>query len=165
MANDARAADRVWRERGLRDAVLAGDGEAWRTLHDESFDALYAYVLWRCGGLRDPTDDIVQQAWLTAVRRIADFDPMRASFAQWLSGIASHLLRNHWRKQKRRQQVERNGCLAATEPASERDRQDQAEAVARALAGLPEHYEAVLRAKYLDGLSVNDIATLWEETP
>ncbi len=35
---------------------------------------------------------------------------------------------------------------------------ERAEQVAMALAELPEHYEAVLRAKYLDGLDVASIA-------
>jgi hypothetical protein len=29
--------DHVWRERGLRGAVLAGDERAWRTWYDECF--------------------------------------------------------------------------------------------------------------------------------
>ena len=40
-----------------------------------------------------------------------------------------------------------------------------AERVARALATLPDRYEAVLRAKYLEGRSVQDIASAWDETP
>jgi RNA polymerase sigma-70 factor (ECF subfamily) len=42
---------------------------------------------------------------------------------------------------------------------------DTAERIARALAELPERYEAVLRAKYLDQHAVVDIATAWSETP
>ena len=30
---------------------------------------------------------------------------------------------------------------------------------------LPDRYEAVLRAKYLEGRSVQDIASAWDETP
>ena len=92
--------DRVWRERGLRDAVLAGDERAWRTLYDEAFAGLYAYALWRCGGLRDHADDVVQDAWLAAVRRIGRFDPVQGSFAGWLRGIAANLLRNRFRRDR-----------------------------------------------------------------
>jgi RNA polymerase sigma-70 factor (ECF subfamily) len=163
MRTDGTPADRVWRERGLRDAVLAGDPAAWQTLYDDAFEDLYAYVSWRCGGLRDPAEDVVQQTWLTAVRRLADFDPARASFRQWLAGIAAHVLRNHWRKQRRRPAPGLNGTA---EPAdAEAQRRERAEGVARALAELPERYEAVLRARYLDQRSVADIAAAWGETP
>ena len=50
----------------------------------------------------------------------------------------------------------------AHSPAPDRER---AERVARAPAALPERYEAALRAKYLDGRSVADIATAGGETP
>ena len=45
------------------------------------------------------------------------------------------------------------------------ERRDQAERVAQTLTELPERYEAVLRAKYLDQQSVADIAAAWSETP
>ncbi|HVS39050.1 MAG TPA: sigma-70 family RNA polymerase sigma factor [Gemmataceae bacterium] len=152
--------ERVWRERGLRDAVRAGDETAWKTLYEESFAGLYAYVRWRCGGLRDAADDIVQETWLTAVRRIGRFDPARGRFADWLRGIAANLLRNHFRR-ARRQPI--SGRLR--DPARPADEPGRAERIAGALAALPEHYEAVLRAKYLDGRTVADIAAAGGETP
>jgi RNA polymerase sigma-70 factor (ECF subfamily) len=42
---------------------------------------------------------------------------------------------------------------------------ERAARIAETLAGLPERYEAVLRAKYLDELSVAQIADNWKETP
>jgi RNA polymerase sigma-70 factor (ECF subfamily) len=151
------ADDRVWRERGLREAVLAGDEQAWRQWYDESFADLYAYVLWRCGGLRDHADELTQEVWLTAVRRLSSFDPGSGSFVGWLRGIAAQLARNHFRKEQRRANL--FGHMRAREsPDTDWHQREQAERVARALAELPEHYEAVLRAKYLDGLEMAAIA-------
>src|SRR5262249_25446738 len=93
--------DRIWRERGLRSAVLAGDDRAWQCWYDATFAELYHYVSWRCGGLRSMADDLVQETWLTAVRRIRAFDPDKASFAAWLRGIAANLIRNHLRGLRR----------------------------------------------------------------
>src|SRR5438034_448236 len=50
------SSDRVWRERGLRSAVLAGDERAWQAWYDESFTGLHAYGPWPCSRLRDLTD-------------------------------------------------------------------------------------------------------------
>ncbi|MBI3411287.1 MAG: sigma-70 family RNA polymerase sigma factor [Planctomycetes bacterium] len=152
------ASDRAWRERGLHSAVLAGDEDAWRTLYDESFAALDAFVLWRSGGLRDLADEIVQETWLTAVRRIRDFKPEQAAFVAWLRGIAANLIHNHWRRKRPPLAVSRSSR-------EENDRRDQAEHIAHALAELPERYEAVLRAKYLDQESVQVIARAWNESP
>jgi RNA polymerase sigma-70 factor (ECF subfamily) len=154
--------DRVWRERGLRDAVLAGDERAWQTWYDESFADLYRYVCWRCGGLRDLADEVVQDTWLTAVRRVSDFDPQRASFGCWLRGIAANLVRNHLRGRRRvMPTLALHGSEAAPYPTEHIDN----DRIARALAQLPERYEAVLRVKYLEQQSVANIAVEWSETP
>jgi RNA polymerase sigma-70 factor (ECF subfamily) len=154
-------AGRVWREQGLRNAVLAGDERAWRTWYDETFAGLYAYVSWRCAGLRDLADEVVQETWLIAVRRMRQFNPARGSFSAWLHGIAANVLRNQLRKGRRPMQP-LNGEPVAPDRAADCAR---AERIAQALAGLPEQYEAVLRAKYLDQQSVAQIADTWNETP
>ncbi len=152
-------------ERALCRAVRAGDERAWQAWYDASFEPLYAYVLWRCAGLRDVADEIVQETWLTAVRRLGSFNPERSSFRTWLRGIAANLARNYFRKEKR----QATRPLAGTDPAEPSacvlERREQAERIAAALAGLPEHYEAVLCAKYLDQACVADIAAARAETP
>jgi RNA polymerase sigma-70 factor (ECF subfamily) len=149
--------ERVWRERGLRDAALAGDEPAWRALYEDAFASLYGYALWRCGGLRDGAEDVAQETWLTAVRRLRSFDPERGDFASWLRGIAANVLRNRYRRDRRGGPVRPLDGVVAAAP-DDMAARDRAERIAAALAALPEHYEAVLRAKYLDGRAVADIA-------
>jgi RNA polymerase sigma-70 factor (ECF subfamily) len=156
MMPDGRAED----ERGLRKAVLTGDERAWQTLYDGAFMDLAAYVAWRSAGLRDLADEVVQETWLIAVRRIRAFDPDAGTFLGWLRGIAANVVRSQIRQQRRRSHGELiDGELVSKCP------DDQAEQIAIALANLPERYEAVLRAKYLDGGSVAQIASEWSETP
>jgi RNA polymerase sigma-70 factor (ECF subfamily) len=154
----------VWRERAIRDAVLSGDAAAWRAWYDEHFDRLAAYVGWRCAGIGDLADDVVQETWLTAVRRLRSFEPSRGSFFDWLCGIASNAARNAIRA--RRRQRQRSQPLEGDPPAKAPNCEatKQAERVAEALAAIPEHYEAVLRAKYLDRQTVEEIAAACGET-
>jgi RNA polymerase sigma-70 factor, ECF subfamily len=162
------SSDRVWRERALRSAVLAGDERAWQTWYEESFAGLYAYVAWRCARLRDLTEEVVQETWLVAVRRIRRFDPEQGSFEGWLRGIAAKVLRNHFRRGMRRNNpaalTKRREAIASPADA-ELEKREQAERIAHALIALPERYEAVLRAKYLDGQRVAEIAAAWDESP
>src|SRR5262249_43147642 len=86
----------------------------------------------------------------------------------WLCGIASNAARNAVRGRRRHdlraQPLSRAPELPArTDP--EAETRDRAERVAVALAALPDHYEAVLRAKYLDRQTVDEIATAREDTP
>ncbi len=156
------AGDRVAHEQALRSAVLAGDERAWRAWYDQTFESLYAYGSWRCGGLRELTEDAVQESWLTAMRRIRDFDPDRGCFAGWLRGIAANILRNRLRQHARRARS-LNGQAEPTTSAG--PDWATAERTAAALAALPERYEAVLRAKYLDQQSVAEIAEATGDSP
>jgi RNA polymerase sigma-70 factor (ECF subfamily) len=151
--------DRVWRERGLRDAVVGGDPTAWRAWYEAEYPALEAYVLWRCGSLRDLADDVLQDTWLTAVKRIRRFDPMAGPFHAWLCGIAVNVLRNHLRTRRRR--ASRQDSLNGDPLVADRER---ATRVAEALATLPERSERVLRMKYLDRMTVAEIAAACEQT-
>lgn len=150
----------TWRERAIRDAVLAGDAEAWRQWYDAHFDRLAAYVRWRCAGLRDLADDVLQETWLVAVRRLRSFDPAKGAFFDWLCGIASNAARSAIRARCRQKARSRSLAPGDDKPATDASEiTDKAERVAAALAALPDHYEAVLRAKYLDRLTVEAIAS------
>jgi RNA polymerase sigma-70 factor, ECF subfamily len=156
-----------WCERAIRDAVLAGDLEAWREWYATYFDRLSEYVRWRCAGLRDVAEDVIQQVWLTAVRKLHTFDPEKGPFFGWLCGIASNAARNAVRAQHRERRKRR-----ALGPGDDRQAScpdpvatEKAERVALALAALPEHYEAVLRAKYLEQKTVMQIAAESAESP
>jgi|SRR6516165_6043965 RNA polymerase sigma-70 factor (ECF subfamily) len=160
--------DRVWRERGLRSAVLAGDEDAWRIWYNESFPRLYAYVAWRSCGMRDLTEEVVQETWLIAVRKMRRFKPEAGSFLTWLRGIAVNVLRNQirYRKLRRARTVPLNGAqILSGQASSSLIDGHQAERISEALSRLPEHYEAVLRAKYLEQQSVAAIAENRNETP
>jgi RNA polymerase sigma-70 factor, ECF subfamily len=155
----------VRQETALRKAVLAGDAAAWRILYDGAYAELWAYISWRCAGLGDVAEDVTQETWLVAVRRIRDFEPRRGRFLAWLRGIAVHVLANHFRTRRRRPEKPLADCDVAADPDPAVERREQAERIAQALTALPDSSEAVLRAKYLDLLSVAQIATEWNETP
>jgi RNA polymerase sigma-70 factor (ECF subfamily) len=136
---------------------LAGDDDAWRAGYDAAFPTVRTYVYWRCAGLTALADDVLQETWMTAVRRIADFAPDRGTFANWVCGIAGNVARNTVRNHRRRvAKVEalHGDCSSPTQP----DRLERSERTARALSELPEHYERALRDKYVQNLSVAEMA-------
>jgi RNA polymerase sigma-70 factor (ECF subfamily) len=156
--------DRIRHEEMLRRAVLGGNELAWQTWYDATFDELHGYVLWRCGGRKDFADEIVQETWLTAVRQIRCFDPRKGSFLCWMRGLAVNVARHHFRRQQRIVKHEQAaGANGSGGPRTEK--REQAERIAAALDALPERDEEVLRAKYLEGYSVAEIAAKWGETP
>jgi len=94
--------ERANREELARRAVLNGDERAWQTLYDGTFEALYRYVHWRLAGIAETVEEVVQETWMTAVRRIRQFDPAKGRFEDWLRGIAANVVRNRLRQENGR---------------------------------------------------------------
>ncbi|MAG57495.1 MAG: hypothetical protein CMJ83_14480 [Planctomycetes bacterium] len=144
--------ERLWLERRLRAAVLAGDDTAWEVLVNRAFDAVLATVRAVCHGDDHVVDEVVQETWMVAVRRMRDFDPDRAPFTAWVRGIAR-------RRVKERAPAELP--IASVEPdavAEPMVAADVSERISLAMAGLPVAYQEVIRAKYLDRLTVDEIS-------
>lgn len=149
--------DDGYSEQALREAVLAGNQAAWRALYERHFAALYGYAFHRAGRDADRTDEIVQETWLVAVRRIADYDPCRGAFEGWLKGIADHVLQNQRRRWLRDRSADGRVFAEQTGPGAE-DGAERRELLALALTALPTSYQAVLQAKYQEELTVREIA-------
>ncbi len=145
-------------EAALVRAAGRGDAAAWRHLLEANAPRVAAYVRWRCAGLPDLTADAIQQTWLEAARHLGRFDPARGSFSDWIGGIVRKVMLaevRKWRRYRYRHRSFDGGPEPGRTPA---EATGEAEAVVRALAELPAEYEEILRAKYLDGRSVRDIA-------
>src|SRR4029434_4167419 len=77
-------------------AAQSGDLEAFSELVRIHHQGVHAYLVVRMSGAHD-ADDLAQEVFVTAFRRLSDFDPERP-LAPWLRSIALNLLRNHRRK-------------------------------------------------------------------
>lgn len=106
-------------------AAQRGDGDAFAALVERHHRGVRACLVAR---MNDPheAEDLAQEVFVTAFRKLADYDPARP-MAPWLRSIALNLLRNHWRK-FRAQAIGGNTELAelldqqiAVECASERE--------------------------------------------
>ena len=143
--------------------VLAGSRSAWGILYDRSAGPLERDLVWRCAARRDLAEDLFQEVWLVAVRRLGSFDAGKGTFADWLFGIAANLVRAGLRKRKPSAPIDGNDPPAAS-TASDPHSDPRSEVLMATLCELPEAWEAVLRLKYLDGRSVREIAALRGES-
>lgn len=149
-------------EQLLRQAVIRGDERAWRILYNRCFDSLYAFIDYRTGHKRDRSEEIAQECWMVAVRRIDSYEPTRSSFGTWLRGIAVNIIRNHIRSWKRENGFEaREAKPIETNPDPSIEMTEQ---IGLALTTLPERYRAVLHAKYEEELTTAEIAGRWGES-
>ena len=87
-------------DRGLLEAALRGDGDAFRALIEPHRRALHVHCYRMLGSVHD-ADDAVQETMLRAWRRL-DTYAGRASIRAWLFGIATHACLDALRQRSRR---------------------------------------------------------------
>lgn len=148
----------------LAQRVLAKDRAAFDHFFTAYFGRLYRFVLPR---IRDAAavEDIVQESLLKALRFLGDYRG-EASLLTWLCQISRHEIVDWHRKQARhhqqRVQVDDDPeVLAALESLQEAHEEDQLsiqKIVQLSLDHLPDNYGKALEWKYVEGLSVEEIA-------
>jgi RNA polymerase sigma factor (sigma-70 family) len=109
-------------------------------LYDEHVDAVYGYLARRLGS--DTARDVLADVFEVALAQIDRFDPARGPERAWLFGIATNLIRRHWRTEQRRLRAWRRvGALppVAGDPLLDViDRLDAADEVAAVMAAVAE---------------------------
>jgi RNA polymerase sigma-70 factor (ECF subfamily) len=81
----------------------AGDEAAWRQLYTAHAGRLVTWLRsLPTGDAASDSEDVSAEAWLTAARRIGEFEGTSADFPGWLFGIARHLVWNQRRRTGRR---------------------------------------------------------------
>lgn len=134
--------------------AAAGEPAAVRALLDEVGPVVYGFVYARVGGHEAVAEDLVQDTFLEAMRSARTYRG-DAALSTWFCAIARRRLARYY-EAERREQVARSGlALVPTAPEEEVDRRD---AMVRALGRLPAAQRQVLVLKYLDDLSVAEIA-------
>ena len=148
-------------DRKQRLAETFGDALAFRAWYDDAVERVYGYLYGRCGGDIELAEDITQQTFLQAVRHWQDFDG-RSDPVTWLCSIARNRLTDHFRDQDR--QRRRHLKLMVREIESEPAPLDRVwadrDAVMTALRQLPDIERTALILRYVDDLSVREVAEL-----
>lgn len=136
-------------------AAQNGSEQAWRLLFERHFDAVYRFCVALAGGRHDLAEELTQQVFVTAARRVCHFDSGRATFRAWLIGIAKKRYMTIRNSEQRRRRHEENSAKEISKMVTIESFDLR---VYEALARLPSRYHFVLEAKYLKGLTMNEIA-------
>ncbi len=164
-------ADLVHVDRAVARRILGGDEAAFRELFDRYFPRLYRFALARLGGDQDTAQDIVQQTFCNAIERLDTYRGEAALYT-WFCQICRNVLADHFRRKGRgngrvvlledqpnaRAILESLTAPAGDQPDTGAWREQVHRIVEATLDSLPGHYGEVLEWKYIDGLSVKEIA-------
>ncbi|MCO5176680.1 MAG: RNA polymerase sigma factor [Thermomicrobiales bacterium] len=140
-------------------AAAQRDRLAFAPLYERYAERLFRYACARTGSA-SIAEDIVADAMLAAMNRIAQFDPNRGSFASWLFTIATNQIVDQQRRSNRhRQTIER-----AHQPSPPADdalttlvRHQDAQRIHEALNNLPESDRDLVLLRYWAELTSAEI--------
>lgn len=165
-------------ERGLISALRAGHQAAFNEFFETYFSRLFRFVMRRADSDVELARDIVQATLIKAIRKLDSFRG-EASLFTWLCAIARRELFDQRARlsveQRRtvrledepgvRASLESLEAAAELNPDSVLERGEVAEAVHTVLDSLPARYAHLLEWKYIQGLSVEQIAARLSATP
>jgi RNA polymerase sigma-70 factor, ECF subfamily len=152
-------------------SLLAGDDSAFNAFFNEFFPRVYRFVLPRVELHEESAQDVCQETMSRAMRRLHTYRGEAALFT-WLCQIARNAIADHWQKQGRHQAhlvfVEDDPSVRAVldslespavdSPEAQRYGEEIGRAVQVVLDHLPGRYSDALEWKYVEGLSIAEIA-------
>ncbi len=158
-------------DRAIAKKLLSGDENAFRDLFDSYFPRLYRFALVRVDGNQDEAHEMVQQTFCKAFERLDSYRG-EASLYGWMCQICRNTItdmgRRRQREYRRMPLLEEDGTIqgiletlagpASEEPENYAWRMDVMRLIQATLDNLPAHYGDVLEWKYVDGMSVKEIA-------
>ena len=172
MATGARANPaQLTEDKALVERLLAGDQLAYDQFFEDYFGGLYRFALTRLDFDEELARDMVQTTVVTAIERLDAYRGEGALFT-WLCGICRNEISSHFRRVRRRPaQVELvedtpeirsvldSLAAGAGNPEEAFHKTEIARLVHLTLDHLPPRYGRALEWKYIEGLSVREIAT------
>ena len=142
-------------DRSRLTAAAAGDRGALDWLLDDVAPVVYGFVHARVGGDDGAAEDLLQETLLEMVRSATTFRG-EAAVTTWACAIARRCLARHYERERRAEVARAQlSLVVADDDGAAVERRDE---VTRALGRLPVLHRQVLVMKYLDDMSVEQIA-------
>ncbi|MBN2006143.1 MAG: sigma-70 family RNA polymerase sigma factor [Anaerolineae bacterium] len=138
--------------------------EALALLVELYTDDVYRFIYNQVGGSVQDTEDLVQETFLAAMKALRRFRG-DSKIRTWLFSIAAHKVTDRYRHWGRRPSVPIQtvafSLLAETPPPEQRMEHNEANRLIRqALLELPPHYRTALVLKYIEEMSVKEMAKI-----
>lgn len=158
-------------DRALARRILKGDEAAFTSLFDRFFPRLYRFALHRTGGNPDLAGEMVQQTFRKAIERLDTYRGEAALYS-WFCQICRNTIID-WHRSNQRERATvvpledqanvRAVLESLTAPATDLPetatwQRETRRLVQATVDVLPQNYGDVLEWKYIDGLSVSEIA-------
>ncbi len=156
-------------EASLVKQIVANEGNAFDEFYQRYVPRLYRAIYYACNSRQDDAEDILQETMLAVMRSLKRFNG-KSGLYTWLYAIARHKIQDYYRRGSRRKENlsptppdDLTIPLSDPSPSPESLVVDR-DMLQRALANLPVHYRIALIGKYVDGLSVKELADILQRS-
>ena len=153
-------------------AICEKDPLAWAELYDQLGHATFGMIWKLTGGDQMICHELNQETWLSALDQIERFDSDRGTVCAWILGIARNKSLMHLRMASKTIVVATGpasdlNSQATTDESAERklENQERAAMIHAALALISPQHRDLLHGKYVDGISVKQLAEKFGKTP
>ncbi len=150
----------------LLEQVRRFDPDALRTLHNRFYEAVYRYVHFKVG---DPqaSEDLASEVFVRVLEALKRGVAWRTTPDAWIFGIARNVVADYYRQRSRQVEVALEehlvtpdgNDLAGWVMALERQ-----EALTQAIALLTDEQRDVILMRFMEGLSIRDVAEALNKT-
>jgi RNA polymerase sigma-70 factor (ECF subfamily) len=143
------------------------DPDALRTLHNRLYEPVYRYIHFK---VSDPqaSDDLTSEVFLRVLEALNKGKFWKKSPDAWIFGIARNVVADHYRKNSRRPEVELDERLRVPgeeSPIRQLMIDEQYEELSQALTMLTDEQRDVILLRFLEELSISDVAEVLNKTP
>jgi RNA polymerase sigma-70 factor, ECF subfamily len=150
----------------LLESLQERDAAAWDEVYEGHAREVYGFVSRLVRGDPQAAADVFQDTWLDAIGHIGQFDPTRGELHSWLFGIARRRVALHWRQRlirggaaaTAREEIAIEGMDGAVVTDDVLEHLEQGAVVRASLLAMPPERRQVLVEKYVEELSVAQIA-------
>ena len=147
----------------LVEGLRRQDSAAVRHLSECLLPSIWRFVYFRVKGDQHLAEDIVSDTVLALVKAVAEPEGDVLSPSAWLRTVAVHKIQDHFRAVARVQHLIDQAAAVleqkqAIEPSSQEEVNEQRATVRKVMDDLPEPHRLALEWKYVDHLSVREIA-------
>jgi len=153
-------------EAPLIERAIKRNPAAFTDLYDRYVDRVYRYVYYRVTSQSD-SEDITQEVFVRAWKNIHKYQQRGRPFAAWLFAIARNLITDHYRNRKNLVLLD---DVANSTQVDGVDLQKEAEdsfdrtQVRSAVAKLKGDRQRVIRLRFIDGFSYEEIAQILKKS-
>lgn len=143
----------------LVEACQRGDTDAFGRLYDAYVRRIYDFIYYRTHH-RETAEDLASDVFMKAFAKIGDFDGRKGTFSSWLYRIARNRVIDHYRTDKKTDDIDDVWDLLQSDADVARDAEtrERLREVETYLAALPAAQRDIVIMRAWDGLSYAEIA-------